>query len=113
MRLPRDHYVRLDSDDYSVHPWAVGRLVEVRADLTTVMITLDSKPVGRHEPCWGEHQSITELQHQQAAGVMRAEPFRQHQQPKPDGQRVEQRSLADDDTALGLDTDPADAAAVA
>src|SRR5215211_5700526 len=25
LRLPRDHYVRLDSNDYSVHPAAVGR----------------------------------------------------------------------------------------
>jgi hypothetical protein len=25
VRLPRDHYVRLDSNDYSVHPSAVGR----------------------------------------------------------------------------------------
>jgi hypothetical protein len=23
-RLPRDHYVRIDSNDYSVHPSAVG-----------------------------------------------------------------------------------------
>jgi transposase len=35
-RLPRDHYVRLDSNDYSVHPAAIGRRVEVRADLTEV-----------------------------------------------------------------------------
>ena len=35
-RLPRDHYVRLDANDYSVHPSAVGRRVEVRADMTQV-----------------------------------------------------------------------------
>jgi transposase len=28
LRLPRDHYVRLDSNDYSVHPAVVGRRVE-------------------------------------------------------------------------------------
>ena len=33
MRLPRDHYVRLDSNDYSVHPAEIGRRIEVRADL--------------------------------------------------------------------------------
>ncbi len=33
--LPRDHYVRLDSCDYSVHPSAVGQRVEVSADLLT------------------------------------------------------------------------------
>jgi transposase len=33
LRLPRDHYIRLDANDYSVHPAVVGRRVEVRADL--------------------------------------------------------------------------------
>ena len=28
LRLPRDHYVRLDANDYSVHPRAVGRRVD-------------------------------------------------------------------------------------
>ena len=35
-RLPRDHCVRLDSNDYSVHPAAIGRRIEVAADLTRV-----------------------------------------------------------------------------
>ena len=35
-RLPRDHYVRVDTNDYSVHPRAVGRRVEVRVDLDEV-----------------------------------------------------------------------------
>ena len=34
VRLPRDHYVRLASNDYSVDPAVVGRIVEVVADLT-------------------------------------------------------------------------------
>lgn len=62
-RLPRDHYVRLDSNDYSVHPTAVGRLVEVRADLTTVTVTLgrqvvarpDLDRIGRYPYLSGEH----------------------------------------------------------
>ena len=33
LRLPRDHYVRLDGNDYSVHPSAVGRRIVVTADL--------------------------------------------------------------------------------
>ena len=32
-RLARDHYVRLDSNDYSVHPAVIGRRIEVIADL--------------------------------------------------------------------------------
>jgi hypothetical protein len=29
LRLPRDYYVRLDANDYSVHPAAVGRRIQV------------------------------------------------------------------------------------
>jgi transposase len=32
-RLPRDYYIRLDSNDYSVHPAVIGRRIEVVADL--------------------------------------------------------------------------------
>ena len=33
VRLGRDYYVRLDSSDYSVDPAAIGRMVDVSADL--------------------------------------------------------------------------------
>jgi hypothetical protein len=36
IRLGRDYYVRLDSSDYSVDPTAIGRMVEVTADLDRV-----------------------------------------------------------------------------
>ena len=36
-RLPRDHYVRLDGNDYSVHPSVIGRRVSVTADLSRVV----------------------------------------------------------------------------
>lgn len=32
-RLPRDHYVRVDTNDYSANPRYVGRRIEVRVDL--------------------------------------------------------------------------------
>ena len=35
-RLARDHYVRLDGNDYSVHPTVIGRRIEVVADLARV-----------------------------------------------------------------------------
>ena len=110
VRLPRDHYVRLDSNDYSVHPVAVGRLVEVRADLQTVSITLGSRLIGRHDRCWARHQTITDSEHQRAAAAMRAELSHQHRTPRPDGQEVEQRRLSDYDTVFGLDTDLTDSA---
>ena len=49
LRLPRDHYVRLDCNDYSVHPAAVGRRVEVRADLDRVRVACDGL-AGRRPP---------------------------------------------------------------
>lgn len=104
VRLPRDHYVRLDSNDYSVHPSAVGRLVEIRADLQTVTVTLGGRLVAEHERCWADHQTVTDPQHQQAAATMRAKLSAQHRQPKPDGQQVEQRPLSDYDAAFGLET---------
>ena len=35
-RLPRDHYVRVDTNDYSVNPRFVGRRIEVRVTLDEV-----------------------------------------------------------------------------
>ena len=36
VRLGRDYYVRIDGSDYSVDPAAIGRLVDVHADLEQV-----------------------------------------------------------------------------
>lgn len=51
-RLPRDHYVRLDSNDYSVHPGVIGRRVQVTADLERVRVTCDGRTVAEHPRCW-------------------------------------------------------------
>jgi transposase len=98
VRLPRDHYVRLDSNDYSVHPVAVGRKVEVRADLHVVTVTLAGREVARHDRCWARHQTITDPEHALAAATIRG---RQPQRPSP-GDDVERRSLSDYDVAFGL-----------
>jgi transposase len=42
-RLARDHYVRLDGNDYSVHPAVIGRRVEVVADLERVRAYCDGQ----------------------------------------------------------------------
>ncbi|MGZ4665407.1 MAG: Mu transposase domain-containing protein, partial [Frankiaceae bacterium] len=97
VRLPRDHYVRLDSNDYSVHPCAVGRQVEVRADLDVVTVALAGREVARHPRCWAKHQSITDPEHKKAADVLRG----QHRGAPP-GQDVERRALSDYDDAFGL-----------
>jgi transposase len=52
LRLPRDHYVRLDGNDYSVHPVVVGRRVEVAADLDHVWVWCDGRLAADHGRCW-------------------------------------------------------------
>lgn len=46
LRLPCDHYVRVASNHCSVAPSAVGRRVDVAADLETVTVTFDGRPRG-------------------------------------------------------------------
>lgn len=101
LRLPRDHYVRLDSNDYSVHPGAVGRRVEVLADLEGVRVFADGRPVAAHDRCWARHQTVTDPAHLEAAKAMRA--GRLLVVPPPARTEVEQRALTDYDAAFGLD----------
>jgi len=99
-RLPRDHYVRLDANDYSVHPSVVGRHVEISADLEEVVVTCGGAQVARHARCWAAHQSITDPAHAAAAAQLR----RAHRLAAVPAiaTSVEQRSLADYDRLFGL-----------
>jgi transposase len=101
LRLPRDHYVRLDSNDYSVHPAAVGRRVEVSADLEDVTVSCAGRQVAAHRRCWARHQSITDADHATAAKALRRELTART--PAPAGGDVETRPLSAYDTAFGLD----------
>ena len=49
VRLGRDYYVRVDSNDYSVDPRVIGRLVDVTATLTRVIVVCDGTAVADHE----------------------------------------------------------------
>ena len=100
VRLPRDYYVRIDSNDYSVHPGVIGRRVEVLADLARVVVTCGGKVVAEHARCWADHQSITDPAHAAAATAMRQTRSR-IAVPEVAGE-VEQRRLSDYDDALGL-----------
>lgn len=100
-RLPRDHYVRLDSNDYSVHPAVIGRRIEVVADLHRVRVFCDGRMVADHDRLWAKHQTISDPAHVAAARALRRERL---EVVRPAAQaQVEQRCLADYDTALGLD----------
>lgn len=100
LRLPRDHYVRLDSNDYSVHPSAVGRRVLVRADLDRVRVWCDGDLVADHERIWARHQTISDPAHVNAAQLLRQQ--RLALVPPATETEVEQRRLADYDSALGV-----------
>jgi transposase len=101
VRLPRDHYVRLDANDYSVHPSVIGRRVEVIADLDRVRVLCDGKAVADHQRQWAWHQTISDPEHVAAAKALRrARIGLVRPTPEPE---VEVRCLADYDAALGLD----------
>jgi transposase len=101
-RLPRDHYIRLDSNDYSVHPSVVGRRIEVIADLERVRAVCEGKIVADHERIWAAHQTISDPEHVEAATALRRGRvglLRPVSEPE-----VQIRCLADYDTALGVST---------
>ena len=102
LRLPRDHYVRCDGNDYSVHPAVIGRRVEVRADLQRVRVSCEGRTVADHERVWARHQTITDPAHRTAATALRAEQRLTSRRSEP--AEVERRCLADYDTAFGLDS---------
>ncbi|CAM05622.1 transposase [Saccharopolyspora erythraea NRRL 2338] len=112
IRLPRDHYVRLGANDYSVHPSAIGHRVEITGDLEHVEVSCQGGGlVARHQRCWAAHQSITDPDHATAAARLRQQARRASLRPVDTP--VEHRELADYDRALGLDTDTTDDQGVA
>lgn len=103
LRLPRDHYVRLDGNDYSVHPGAVGRRVLVRADLERVRAFCDGQRVADHERIWAKHQTLSDPVHVEAAKVLRRKHLsatRPAREPE-----VAIRALTDYDQVFGIDFD--------
>ncbi|MGC1734319.1 MAG: IS21 family transposase [Pseudonocardiaceae bacterium] len=100
-RLARDHYIRLDSNDYSVHPAVIGRRVEIIADLARVRVLCEGKVVADHDRLWAHHQTVSDPEHVAAAKTLRQQRIA-ILRPAPEPE-VELRCLADYDTALGVD----------
>ncbi|MFE4425139.1 hypothetical protein [Streptomyces sp. NPDC056817] len=113
-RLGRDHYIRVDTCDYSVHPRAIGRQITVRADTEEVVATTRAgETVAHHSRCWARHQTITDPEHAAAAEMLRGQAIRQrasHARARglaglaPDdlGVEVEQRQLGSYDRIFTL-----------
>jgi transposase len=98
-RLARDHYIRLDANDYSVHPGAIGRRVEITADLERVKVMCEGRVVAGHERIWAHHQTITDPAHLAAAKALRRDRIAIVRPPREADVQI--RCLADYDTALG------------
>jgi transposase len=101
-RLPRDHYIRLDSNDYSVHPAVIGRRIEVIADLDRVRALCEGTTVADHQRTWAAHQTISDPAHVEAATTLRR-TRNGLLRPAPEPE-VQIRCLDDYDTALGVST---------
>ncbi len=71
-RLGRDHWVRVDSCDYSVHPRAIGRKVNLRLDLEELVVTCAGDIVARHVRSWARNRTITDPAHDAARRAMQA-----------------------------------------
>jgi AcrR family transcriptional regulator len=99
VRLGRDYYVRVDTNDYSVDPRAVGRLVDVSADLDSVRVRVDGRLVAEHERVWARGMTITDSVHVAVAKTLR-EQFRA---PRPVAVGDDlTRDLSDYDRAFGI-----------
>jgi hypothetical protein len=95
-RIGRDHYVRVDTNDYSVHPEAIGRTVTVLTDNDEVIaLAPGGVIVARHPRCWARHQTLTDPDHAAAGQTMRGQA-RHHQAAQVEAGplvEVEQREL--------------------
>ena len=92
--------VRLDASDYSVDPTAIGRMVDVTADLDRVRVRLDGRIVADHRRVWARGAVVTDSAHRDTAKLLR-----QHfQQPRQIIAADElTRDLADYDRAFGIE----------
>jgi len=114
VRLGRDYYVRIDSNDYSVDPRAIGRFVDVHAGLGRVVVSCAGQVVADHDRCWDARRTITDPAHRVTARQLRADLAAQREERRTqrlarahsDGHVVAIRALPDYDALFGVDFDP-------
>ena len=99
IRLGRDYYVRVDSNDYSVDPAVIGRHVTVTADLDRVQVRADGRLVADHARVWARHMTVTDPAHVATALQLRERLT----EPRCVDNTGMLRDLADYDRAFGLD----------
>ena len=92
--------LRLDTNDYSVDPAMIGRMVDVVADLERVRVRCEGRIVAEHVRIWARGATVTDSVHVETAAWLR----KQFQQPRPVAASGDDlaRDLADYDRAFGL-----------
>ena len=105
IRLGRDYYVRLDTNDYSVDPTVIGAMVDVAADLERVRVRCEGRIVAEHARVWARGTTVTDPAHVETAAWLR----KQFQEPRAAVSERDDlvRDLGDYDRAFGL-SDPDD-----
>jgi hypothetical protein len=101
VRLPRDYYLRVLGNDYSVDPAVIGRMVDLHADLDTVSARCEGALVASHQRSWARHQTVTDPIHVATAARLRADY--QRNDSGVDAHSVLVRDLADYDARFGID----------
>jgi hypothetical protein len=103
LRLGRDYYVRLDTNDYSVDPSVIGRMVDVTADLDGVRVRAEGRVVAEHLRVWARGTTVTDPVHLATAARLR----KQFQQPRAVAAAGDDlvRDLSYYDRAFGLADD--------
>ena len=115
VRLSRDYYVRIDGNDYSVNPRAIGRFVDWIATPALVAVTCAEQIVATHERVWASGMTVTDPEHRAIARALRTEfaatrdRARRDTRSHPDGHVVALRALPDYDALFGVTFDPAPA----
>lgn len=117
VRLSRDYYVRIGSNDYSAHPAAIGRFVDVTASLDEVVISCQGEVIGQHARCWDTARTITDAAHVAAAKGLRRD-FAVQKNARWEAARLGKllpvdpglvRDTASYDALFGVDFDPSPA----
>jgi transposase len=98
-RLGRDYYVRVLGNDYSLDPSAIGRMVDIRADLARVTAHLGGHLIADHARSWGHGNTFTDPEHLATAGALRRNLA--NQKRYPGDVVVPIRNLADYDDIFG------------
>ncbi len=111
VRLGRDYYVRVDGNDYSVDPRMIGRLVDVTATLTRVIVVGDGVAAADHERSWATGGVITDPGHVMTARGLRSQYWTAKREREGAGRtapqhRVMFRDTADYDELFGVRIDP-------